>query len=199
MNVTFTDYFQKSKVFLYPLLGLEKGLDYVPEQTYIAWEDVYEPNNLKFICLYKAKVNEKYIQFVKNNILKNELFDNTIKLNENEFLHVFDLSKHKDDFEFFLEGKYSKISNENKISIETFFASNLKMSSYIEGFLYPELYHKDYADELNVDIEIIKDVHELCSLPNLEKETLKKKIPEEMKLLKNNLIPLDKLLINQKP
>lgn len=199
MNVTYTDYFQKSKVFLYPLLGLEKGLDYVPEQTYIAWEGVCKPHHLKLLCLYKAVVNEKYLQFVKNNILRNDLFERTIKLNTNEFLHVFDFSKHKDDFELFFNGKYSKISNKNKIMIESFFATNIKMASYIESFLYPELYHKDYANELNVDINIIKEVNELCSLPDLKKETLKKEIPKEVELFKNKLISLDKLLINQKP
>jgi len=199
MKKTYTSYFQKSKMFLYPLLGFEKGLEYTPKQTYIAWEGVYKPNDLKYICLYDVKVNEPYIQFVKKNILKNKLFENTIKLSNSEFLHVFDLSLYESDIQYFLEGKYSKMSDEVKLLIETFFSSNLKMSAYTEGFLYPELYHADYAEELNVDINLIKEVHELCSLPDLEKETLTKEIPEEMKLFKNNLISLDELLINQKP
>lgn len=196
MNYTYTDYFQKSKVFLYPMLGLKKGLDYVPEQTYIAWGNVCKPHHLKLLCLYKATVNEKYIQFVKNNIVNNELFERTIKVSTDTFVHVFDLSIHKDDYELFFKGAYSKISDKNKILIETFFAKNLKMASYIEGFLYPELYHQDYADELNVNIKIIKEVHELCSVPDLIKETLKKEIPKDIGLFKNNLIPLDKLIIN---
>ena len=30
----FKTYFQKSKVFLYPLLGIAKGARYIPEETY---------------------------------------------------------------------------------------------------------------------------------------------------------------------
>ena len=33
----FKTYFQKSKVFLYPLLGIAKGARYIPEETYMSW------------------------------------------------------------------------------------------------------------------------------------------------------------------
>ena len=45
----YTEYFQKSKVFLYPLLEYRKGLTHVPKQTYCAWEDVYSIEDRMFL------------------------------------------------------------------------------------------------------------------------------------------------------
>ena len=50
MDTVYTDYFQKSKVFLYPLLKLRKGMTYVPIQTYICMEQSYTINDCMFIC-----------------------------------------------------------------------------------------------------------------------------------------------------
>ena len=50
----YLEYFQKSKVFLYPLLKIKKGITRVPIQTYIAWDNVYSTNDLKFLCQYKT-------------------------------------------------------------------------------------------------------------------------------------------------
>ena len=46
----YTNYFQKSKVFLYPLLNVKNGIIKVPIQTYIAWDSVYTPEYNKFLC-----------------------------------------------------------------------------------------------------------------------------------------------------
>ena len=56
-------YFQKSKVFLYPLLNIPKGQKFVPINTYLAWEDEINVNDMKFLCLYKQKENK--IQILK--------------------------------------------------------------------------------------------------------------------------------------
>ena len=48
----YTDYFQKSKVFLYPLLKIRKGVTHVPVQTYIAWDNVFALDDNKFMCEY---------------------------------------------------------------------------------------------------------------------------------------------------
>ena len=63
MDAVYTDYFQKSKVFLYPLLKLKKGLDFVPVETYVSWDGVYETSDYKFICVYKSKFDEEFIAF----------------------------------------------------------------------------------------------------------------------------------------
>ena len=42
----------------------------------------------------------------------------------------------------------------------------------MNSYLYPDKYFDDYAECLNVDIDILKVVGELCETPNIEKETL---------------------------
>ncbi len=37
----YKEYFQKSKVFFYPLLNIPKGVHYVPVETYLGWEGEY--------------------------------------------------------------------------------------------------------------------------------------------------------------
>jgi hypothetical protein len=38
--------------------------------------------------------------------------------------------------------------------------------------LYPEIHFKDYARILNVDVELLESVGELCDKPDLDKEML---------------------------
>ena len=52
MKKIYKSYFQKSKVFLYPLLGIKKGVRFVPVQTYISWNDIYPKDKHKLLCLY---------------------------------------------------------------------------------------------------------------------------------------------------
>jgi hypothetical protein len=64
------------------------------------------------------------------------------------------------------------------------------VSEYIESFLNPPEYHDVYAKSLNVSIDLIREVYEICSKPDIFKETLFEKIPEELQLLKNKSISL---------
>ena len=49
----YKDYFQKSKIFLYPLLEIQKGIKYVPINTYMAWEGQYSFEDSMLMCIYK--------------------------------------------------------------------------------------------------------------------------------------------------
>ena len=51
MKKIYSDYFQKSKVFLYPLLGIKKGIRFVPLETYLNWDGYFKSDN-DFFCLY---------------------------------------------------------------------------------------------------------------------------------------------------
>jgi len=57
MKKIYKSYFQKSKVFLYPLLGIRKGVRFVPIETYISWKNYPEINSL--ICVYHIDKNNK--------------------------------------------------------------------------------------------------------------------------------------------
>jgi hypothetical protein len=46
----------------------------------------------------------------------------------------------------------------------------------INSYLNPEIYYEQYANLLNVNEKILRDVGELCSKPDLKKENLKAKV-----------------------
>jgi len=49
--------------------------------------------------------------------------------------------------------------------------------------LYPNKYFEDYAECLDVDIEMLEGVGELCSKPNIEKETFRVKQLEKTEII----------------
>ena len=168
----YTEYFQKSKVFLYPLLELKKGLAHVPKQTYIAWEDVYSVEDRMFLCVYKTPMNESFEKFMVKNILHNKYFEEHIQLDTNKQLIVFNFNSVKFDYDKFINGKYSAFTIDSKILILDYFGDDNKVSEYIQGFLSPESSHEEYAEFLGVSIDSLQDVYEICTPPDIEKETL---------------------------
>jgi len=173
MDDVYTNYFQKSKVFLYPLLKLKKGLKYVPIQTYVCWEHVYAFKDYKIICEYHAPSSPEFISFYKDYLKNHNLFYKHIDMSvENTHLFIFDLLSLKHDYKRFLKGKYSQFSFDSKLIILDFFSSSGTMLNYIQAFLSPDNSHENYAEALGVDASIIKELNEICSVPNLNKETL---------------------------
>ena len=193
MISAYTHYFQKSKIFLYPLLGISKGKDYVPTETYICWDKLYTTEDYKYICIYNADRDEKYKLF-ENNVLKRlNNYELSFSINEDNHCYIFDYSEHKHDYEMFIKGSYSKLSIETKEKILSYFGKVGKISSYIKSYLNPEKYHDVYAEALLVNIDLIKEVYEICSIPDIEKETLFEEIPNEVLTFKNKLIHLEKI------
>jgi hypothetical protein len=161
MKGVYTDYFQKSKVFLYPLLRFRSGLSFVPVQTYICWEHVITADENKFMCEYNVGTTEKFELFCNSYLKKHPLFHEYIQLDEN-----------RSDFKRFLDGQYSKFTLDSKIIILDFFGNKGNISEYISLFLSPDSAHKLYAEALDVSLNQIEEVFEVCSIPDLEKETL---------------------------
>jgi hypothetical protein len=56
INSIYRKYFQKSKIFLYPLLDIRRGTSVVPEETYVAWDDKYAPEDMKLVCVYHHRI-----------------------------------------------------------------------------------------------------------------------------------------------
>ena len=193
MKSIYTDYFQKSKVFLYPLLSLRKGITHVPSETFIAWNNVYDALENKFLCLYSVDPEEieKFKNFEFKFLKSHKLFEAYYQLDEETHLYVFDFSPFKRDLEVFRKGKYSKFSIKTKDIISNFFGEVGTVSNYIQSYINPEEYHGTYADYLGVKIEAIKDVYELCSKPDLDKETLVDPEPENLQI-KNKSVSLEK-------
>ena len=87
-------------------------------------------------------------------------------------MYVFDFDGLADDWERFLEGRYSQISAIHKKKIRNFYGIYSQNFPYVDSFLSPDKYYKVYSELLDVDIELLKKVGELCSKPDLENETL---------------------------
>ena len=192
MEGVYTDYFQKSKVFLYPLLNLKKGMDYVPIQTYVCWEHTYVVGDHMLLCEYHAKNTDEFIAFCDRYLKSHVLFSKYVDLGDNKHVFIFDFKSLKNDFNRFIKGNYSQFSLDSKLIILDFFSTAGSMLVYITSFLSPDDAHENYANALGVDVESIQDVYEVCSIPDLDKETFHETNEILISLLNKNSIYLDK-------
>lgn len=181
----YRDYVQKSRLFLYPILGIKRGHSVTPIETYVSWDGKYTVEDYKFICVYHIREDNDFKLLEQHKLIENKLFHEYIPLDGNKGAYVFDFSSKEADFRAFLNGKYSQLSDEHKKIILGFFNNNSAHHVYIESYLSPKRFIPTYAALLanpkrEGEVERIKDtlleVGELCSPPNLEKETLKTEI-----------------------
>lgn len=171
MNSVFANYFQKSKVFLYPLIDMKKTYKYTPIETYVRWQNVYKLSDKKLICEYKIRPSKRFKDFEKKYIATNPYIEDIIYLSEKQMVCVYDMSKFEEEFICFVKGEYSKFKQSYKEKIIDFYREKGKKNKYVDSYLYPHEYHEMYADELDVELSIIMDTYELCNKPDLEKET----------------------------
>lgn len=191
LNSIYKKYFQKSKVFLYPILGIKRGSNVVPIETYICWKGYYNSEDMKLICVYNINKNDEYDLFEKDVLLKhNRLFD-LVKIDSVAVL-TFDFSDLGDDWNHFVNGRYSKISLDFKKTILNFFDKYSGNYAYMHSYLIPEKYFNNYADLLGVDTDMIIKVGELCTKPDLDKETLILEIADLGNIEQNKLLNLSK-------
>jgi hypothetical protein len=171
MYTLYSKYFQKSKVFLYPLLGIKRGSNVVPEETFVSWNENLTSEDMKLICLYKRGKDQEFEYFEKL-LLKHPRLCDYVNINEEEVLFTFDFSDLGDDWDCFINGKYSMMSMSVKLKIIDFFDKKGGNYVYIESYLYPHKWYDRYSELLNVDVELLKEVGELCDKPDLVKEKL---------------------------
>jgi hypothetical protein len=172
----YTKYFQKSRSFLYPALGIKKTSYHSPSGTYIALEGAVSAEEMKLVCTFKNDESPGFKSFEEQMLISNPLFSNTIIV-EDYNLYLFDFHTYEADWFNFILGKYSKFSNPLKKAIKTYYGDKSSEYKYMESYLYPEKYVDTYAKLLQVDADLLKEVGELCDPCDLEKETLK--IPVE--------------------
>lgn len=172
IDALYRDYFQKSKVFLYPLLGIKRGSPAAPKQCYLSWEPKLTTEDVKLICVYEKRTDLEYKSFENAVLLKHKRLADYIELESNELLLTFEFLDLKDDWFNLVNGKYSKLNTTTKRKILGHFDKNSGTYIYLESFLFPEKYFKLYADLLSVKEDLLKEVGELCSPPDLEKENL---------------------------
>ena len=168
----YTNYFQKSRVFLYPALEIKRGIANTPVETYISWKDKINPSDRLLICLFNLKDNADFLNFEEHKLLNNPLFCDYFELGDNKALYVFTFEDYRYDWHYFRKGEYSKLSPKLKGHIRKFYGEKSSNYKLIHSYLYPEEYYEEYSNLLNVNINVLKDVKELCNKPDLTKEIL---------------------------
>jgi hypothetical protein len=170
---------------MYPLLDIPRGSLAVPTETYVSWEGKYTSEDAKLVCVYHTSSSPEYINFENNVLMRHTRLCDYIKVDSTTSVFIFDFSDLKDDWGHFINGHYSKISDKLKRKILNYFNDNSANHVYVESYLFPEKYRKDYADLLAVDVELLEETGELCDKPDILKEELLIKVPdlENLKIL----------------
>lgn len=175
-------YFQKSRSFLFPLLGIKRGSSFTPQGTYLSIDGLIGPEEIKLICSYKHDESEEFKHFEEQMLIGNPLFFKKIEMQHSD-LYVFSLEIHQADYFNFILGKYSKLSNVLKRAVRSFYGEGSANWNYMETYLFPEKYFNVYATLLKMDVDDLIRVGELCDACDMEKETLKISV-EDLAVLK---------------
>lgn len=161
---------------MYPALGIKRGVSVTPIETYVSWQGHYNPEDSKFVCLYHLRGDEDFRMFEKNKLLGNPLFHDFKQVEEGKGVYIFDFGQYKHDWNCFLRGNYSGMSEEHKKKVRLFTGLNSPDLPYIDSWLFPEKYFRAYSEIMHVRESVLREVGELCSSPDLELETLHVKI-----------------------
>jgi hypothetical protein len=172
----YTKYFQKSRSFLYPILGIVRSQPFSPSGTYIALDNVIGPEDMKLIVTFKQENSPEYKEFEEQMLLSNPLFFSVMHI-DNYSVYVFDYSTYEKDWFNFILGKYSQFSSVLKKAVKVYYGDQSSEYQYMDSFLNPDKYYEVYAKILDIDMQVLKQVKELCDPCDMEKETLK--IPVE--------------------
>lgn len=195
----YRDYFQKSRVFLYPALGIRKsttleiqqGKSITPVQTYVSWDNKIHIKEKKLICLYKMRDDPEYKEFERTKLKGNKMFEKLIRTEEEppRGVYIFNFNQYDKDWDLFIKGRYSKMSTDLKRKIKEFFRTTPSNPGggnyvYVESFLHPEKYWPLYSELLGVSVDALREVGELTDPPDMEKEALKIAIGNLNKIIK---------------
>jgi hypothetical protein len=171
INALYKKYFQKSKIFLYPLLDIKRGTSVIPEETYLGWNNTVTPEDMKLICVYHTRTDVEYVNFEKNVLLKHSRLCDYISAGDKS-IFTFDFSDLEYNWFHIVYGRYSKLNYDIKRKVLNFFDPKSGNYIYVASYLFPEKHFETYANLLGVNVELLKEVGELCDKPNLDKENL---------------------------
>lgn len=171
MDDLYRKHFQKSKAFLYPVLGLSKFRDPSPENVYTSWGEDYDKTDRKLICVYEQQNTEAWKNF-KLKLMTHPMLEVSIIIDDVYIAYVFnfDIKEYQQDFDYFLLGQYSKLSSNTKKAISNYYGIHTAEWVYVESYIYPKKYYEQYSKILNVPVEQLKEGVELCSRHNDQDE-----------------------------
>lgn len=168
----YNEYFQKSRVFLYPALNIAKGVSVTPISTYTSWTGHYTHEDMKLMCVYHIRDDKEFKAFEKTKLFGNPLFDDFYFLEDGTGMYIFDYSEFAEDWSVYMEGRYSKIGKRLKSLILGHFSKSRENYVYVDSYLNPDMYYDIYSKVLECSPSILKEVGELCDKPDFEKETV---------------------------
>lgn len=153
-----------SKIFLLPLIGIKRNI-YI-KNTYLEVEELFSLKHKVLVVEY-SKITNK---------MKSEIYGNDNFLQEiNNNIYVFKIpKKYAIIINKFIHGKYSEVNPKYKRMIINYW-DKTSLSKKVNMYLYPEKFYKECSKEYEVDIELLKEVKELCSIPDFLNEKLMKK------------------------
>ena len=167
----YTKPFQKSKSFLYPVLGLKNNIPYKPINTYLSIKDLIDIKQRVLICVFNNVDSDEFREFENNKLLCSSFFTKRIEIDD-KVIYLFDLKNFKEDWDRFIKGKYSKLSKIIKECIKHYYGDKSLEYEYMDSYLNPEFYYTIYSELLGVSEEELQEIGELCSKLNEEDETL---------------------------
>lgn len=169
-----TEYFQKSKNLLFPLLGFKKEEKFIPKNTYLYWNNYWSIDNFDLIVHY----DKMGYGYERSKILRNPHHKACYELDEG-FFYIFDLSEYNKDVCLFMKGKYSKMSSGAQYKIRDYHNDYYKKviplkEHFCHMIFNPIFYYREVLKELgsSIKIEDLKQVGELWDVYNKEKETI---------------------------
>jgi hypothetical protein len=166
----YPDYFQKSKFFLYPLLCLDKKMEFFPETTFLTFSDE-DITPGKIICQFKIIDSPKFRNFERLHVIPSKYFIcKSVCTNDEYVFYTFINDDYLYDYDLFLKGEYSQFTNEAKTVILKFYNVNTVVFEYIRSFLLPSKFYEVYSEILDVDENILKANVELCQKYDESKE-----------------------------
>ena len=171
-NAIYPHYFQKSTVFLYPLVQIPGFPCVKPLRTFLTDGDKVPLEEPSLLVLYKQEDTEHWRQFEYHSLENSYELKQMQELDNKMLLCTFDLSYNKADYRLFLQGLYSDFSRRAKTIILRHFIYEDPAMAHICSYLYPESFYALYAKILAMDEAQLRSSVELCTSYDLARETL---------------------------
>jgi hypothetical protein len=165
-------YFRKAGPFLYPLLNLPRNEKFTSAGVFTALDDCIKKEDRKLIYTFDH-TTPGFMNYADRMHKAKPNFLEEIIISEEITALVYDFSEFEETWQAYLEGKYSKFSEHHKKLILKYFNYNRGNVTYLSSYLYPEKFFDQYAKILDVEVDLLQVVGELCDKPNFEEEHLK--------------------------
>lgn len=172
IKTLYDKYFQKSRAFLFPLLGIPRRAFKKPFNTYLSWEDHFSISDQKLILQYPLETSKSF-ETLEKRIKNDPLFEaGYYDLTNCQAIYVFSLEGYTADVQRVIDGKYSKLGRVCKRAIQDHLGEESVEYAYMDTFLYPEKHFEHYSELLNIPEDILRTVGELCDPADVQKESL---------------------------